>query len=357
MKTKLLLNEMALCLMFFFSACGGDKVDTEITDGEQAQVETPVEVAEPTYAEMLGWEKGTRALILHVDDAGMSHDSNVGTWRALDDGAANSVSIMMPCPWVPEFAKYVRENPEADAGLHLTLTSEWDYLRWPPLAGKPVVPGLTDEQGCLWGNVELVVQNASPDEVEIEIRAQIERARNIGFEPTHMDSHMGTLFATPAFLERYIKVGIEEQIPVMFPGGHNTYISKESPDANSAEYKALGKKIWDGGLPVLDDLYADTYAFKELNKVDKFVEIIRGTKPGVTMIILHCTQPFENFKHISPTSETLRHGDLLAMLDPRIKEVIKEEGIVMTTFREMKKRRDALKPVMPEVTETVDAQD
>lgn len=354
---KIIRYTMALCLMVFLSACSNDATNTN--DGNEAleATEVAVENAEPTYAERLGWEKGTRALILHVDDAGMSHDSNVGTWRALDEGAANSVSIMMPCPWVPEFAKYVRENPEVDAGLHLTLTSEWDYLRWPPLAGKPVVPGLTDEQGCLWDNVGLVVENATPDEVEIEIRAQIERARNIGFEPTHMDSHMGTLFATPEFLERYIKVGIEEQIPVMFPGGHNTYISKETPDANSAEYKALAKKIWDGGLPVLDDLYADTYAFKELHKVDKFVEIIRGTKPGITMVILHCTQPFENFKHISPSSETLRHGDLLAMLDPRIKEVIEEEGIVMTTFREMKQRRDALKPVEPEEADATAAQE
>ena len=332
--------------------CGSDS-STPSHDPESLESSVPIEEVvptEPTYAEKLGWPKGTRALILHVDDAGMSHDANVGTWRALDEGAANSVSIMMPCPWVSEFAAYVRENPDVDAGLHLTMTSEWDNYRWPPLAGKPVVPGLTDEEGCLWDNVGLVVEHATPDEVETEIRAQIDRARNLGFEPTHMDSHMGALFADRRFLERYIKVGIEEQIPVMFPGGHNTYISQETEDASSDEFKALGQMIWDGGLPVLDDLYADTYAWKELHKVDKFVDVIRGTKPGITMVILHCTQPFENFKHISPSSETLRHGDLLAMLDPKIKEVIKEEGIVMTTFREMKQRRDALKPAPVEVT-------
>ena len=350
MKLNQIIPRVGASLLLVLSACNGQPAPSDSPDAKALEEVIP---AEPTYAEKLGWEKGTRALILHVDDAGMSHDANVGTWRALDEGAANSVSIMMPCPWVPEFAKYVRENPEVDAGLHLTLTSEWDYLRWPPLAGKPVVPGLVDEQGALWDNVGLVVANASADEVETEIRAQIDRARNLGFEPTHMDSHMGTLFADDAFLERYIKVGIEEQIPVMFPGGHNTYISNESENAQSEEYKALGKMIWDGGLPVLDDLYADTYAFKELHKVEKFVDIIRGTQPGVTMVILHCTQPFENFKHISPSSETLRHGDLLAMLDPRIKEVIEEEGIVMTTFRELKQRRDDIK--VHEIKQPADA--
>jgi hypothetical protein len=71
-----------------------------------------------TYAERLGWKKGDRLLILHIDDAGMSFDSNAGSIKALEEGAANSVSVMMPCPWVPGFVKYLRENPQVDAGLH-----------------------------------------------------------------------------------------------------------------------------------------------------------------------------------------------------------------------------------------------
>lgn len=66
-----------------------------------------------------------------------------------------------------------------------------------------------------------MIKNASPDEVEREIRAQVERAKRLGWSPSHVDSHMGTLFAYPPFLERYVKVGIELGIPVMFPGGNN----------------------------------------------------------------------------------------------------------------------------------------
>ena len=333
---------IALCLLAF-AGCGSENAaDPGSESGEASSEPTAAEVPrEPTWAERLGFAEGTRALILHVDDAGMSHDSNVGTWRALDEGAANSVSIMMPCPWVPEFAKYVRENPDVDAGLHLTLTSEWDVYRWGPLAGKAVVPGLSDEMGCLWDNVPLVIENATPDEVEIEIRAQIDRARNLGFEPTHMDSHMGTLFAHKPFLERYIKVGIDEQIPVMFPGGHNTYIGR-NPERRTEEFLGYAQQIWDGGLPVLDDLHASSYDWKDGNQTEKYIEAIRGIGPGVTMIILHCTQTFENFEYIS-TSGDLRQGDLDAMLDPRIKEVIEQEGIVMTTFRQLMEMRQAVK--------------
>src|SRR5579864_5405631 len=103
----------------------------------------------PTYAERLGWGKNDRVLILHMDDAGMSHDSNLGIERVLENGAARSLSVMMPCPWVPEIVHYIKTHPGTDAGLHLTLTSEWHEYRWGPLAGVSAVPGLVDSEGAM----------------------------------------------------------------------------------------------------------------------------------------------------------------------------------------------------------------
>ena len=309
-----------------------------------------------TYAERLGWKNGDRVLILHIDDAGMSFDSNQGTVQALEEGVANSVSVMMTCPWVPGFVKYLKQNPETDAGLHLTLTSEWEDYRWGPLTGKKLSPGLVDQEGALWGDVASVVQHAKPDEVEAEIRAQLDRARTMGFNPTHLDSHMGTLFASPEFLERYMKVGISEQMPVMFPGGHNALLAKQlKEEGGSAALLQLtgplGQKLWEGGLPVLDDLHNTSYGWKlpesvaptdeniHKLKVQKYIESIKSLKPGVTMMIMHCTDPTEVFPHISDSGPT-RKGDLLAMLDPAVKKALQEEGIILTTWRELKERRD-----------------
>jgi predicted glycoside hydrolase/deacetylase ChbG (UPF0249 family) len=321
-----------------------------------------------TYAEKLGWKKGDRVVILHIDDAGMSYDSNLGTIRAMEEGVANSVSVMMPCPWVPGFVKYLKEHPQTDAGLHLTLTSEWPAYRWGPLTGKPASPGLVDLEGAFWPNVADVVKHASADEVEAEIRAQLARARQMGFEPTHLDSHMGTLFASPAFLERYIKVGIEQKIPVMFPGGHNTAIFAQlteealaegrikkgqvyPPAAEAGQFRETARMIWQAGLPVLDDLHNTSYGWLlpagipvtdenlQKMKTEKYIQSLKALKPGVTMVIMHCTAPTEVFKHFSSSGDT-RKGDLLAMIDPALKEAIQQEGIILTTWRELKQRRD-----------------
>lgn len=303
---------------------------------------TQAQDAEQTYAEKLGWEKGTRALIIHVDDAGMSHDSNKGTIRALEEGAANSFSVMMPCPWVSEIVDYIKANPTVDAGLHLTLNAEWDGYRWGPVAGKPTTPGLVDSEGAMWGGVEDVVKNATADEVETEIRAQIDRARTMGFEPTHLDSHMGTIFASPEFITRYMKVGMELQIPVMVPGGAGKYTMIQYAEFPRAMILAMGKQLWDGGLPVLDDLHNTSYGWKREDKLENYKEAVRGLEPGVTMMIMHCTDPSEVFPVFTGSTET-RLGDLEAMLDPEFAQFLKDEKIVLTTFRELMERREALK--------------
>jgi chitin disaccharide deacetylase len=311
-----------------------------------------VKAQEITYAEKLGFPKGAKVLILHIDDVGMSWDSNEGTIQAMEKGVANSLSIMMPCPWVPGFVRYMKDHPDTDAGLHLTLTSEWKDYRWGPLSGRPAVPGLVDPEGAMWRSVELVAKNASPDEVETEIREQLKRARGMGFEPTHLDSHMGTLFATPQFMERYIRVGIDNKIPVMFPGGHNTMIGKErdiTPELKQ-QFKDTGKMIWDAGLPVLDDLHNVSYNFeypkgavsdRELQKVatSLYIKTIGELQPGLSMVIMHCTAPTQIFQFIGTSGRT-RKADMLAMMDPAFKKFLQDEKIILTTWRELKKRRE-----------------
>ncbi|MHC4325300.1 MAG: polysaccharide deacetylase family protein [Planctomycetota bacterium] len=300
---------------------------------------TVEDVQGQTFAERLGWPEGTKAVIFHVDDAGMSHNSNMGAIKAIEDGVATSMSIMMPCPWVPEISAYVKENPQVDAGVHLTLTAEWKKYRWGPVAGGSAVPGLVDSDGYMWHGVLDVAGHATADEVEAEMRAQIDKAEAMGIKPTHLDSHMGTCFH-PLYLERYVKLGIEKQIPILMMGGHMQHISAE---AEAAALKPMvyliANKVWQAGLPVIDDLVtsptsADTYDGRK----EQLITLLGEMKPGITQIIVHCTVQTEVFSHISGSGKA-REAETRLMTDPDIKKFIENEGIILTSWRELHQRR------------------
>ena len=302
----------------------------------------PLAHAEPTFGERLGWKATDRILILHNDDVGMSHESNVGTIEGYEKGLVSSNSVMMPCSWVLEWRDYARSHPNVDTGLHLTLTSEWKQYRWRPVAGASVVPGLVDAEGYMPREVPQVYASASPDEIETEIRAQIALAEKMGLPITHLDSHMGTLFYNPEYFERYIKVGIEKQIPVMM-------VSGRAEPKNDIErqlmpmIRAAAEKVWDGGLPVLDFLQqstADTSNPKVMAAT--LVEHLRALEPGITQIILHGTRQGCDFDAISGSGGK-REAELEMVLNADVKKAIAEEGIVLTTYRELMERRKAVK--------------
>ncbi len=296
-----------------------------------------------TFAERLGWPAGTVVVILHVDDVGMSHASNLGAIEATEQGLATSCAVMMPCPWVSEFATYAKAHPALDAGLHLTLTSEWVPYRWGPVAGKQQVPGLVDPEGCLWRNVAGVVVKATPDEIEREIRAQLDRAQTMGLPITHLDSHMGTLFARPDYFERFARLGIEKKIPVLAISPKGEHVQRENGESTEALRRWI-PRIWNAGLPVLDDLHTGSYGWKPSEKAERLLELLAGLHPGVTEILFHASRPTEEFPVITGSSES-RRADLQALTDPRLRELVQRRGIVRTTWRELFERRGKAGPI------------
>src|SRR5207247_1763857 len=97
-----------------------------------------------TLQERLGHPRSARLLVIHADDLGMAHTVNRASFEALERGWITSASIMVPCPWFPEVARFARAHPDADLGLHLVLTSEWTTFRWGPLSPVDQVPSLLD---------------------------------------------------------------------------------------------------------------------------------------------------------------------------------------------------------------------
>jgi chitin disaccharide deacetylase len=227
-----------------------------------------------TLTERLGHPCDTKLLIVHADDLGMAHSINAASVKALQTGLVNSGSIMVPCPWFPEIVAYARSHPEADLGLHLTLTSEWSLYRWGPVLSKERVASLLDPEGYLYSTQTEAAQHIDVQETEMEICAQIERAQAFGVQPTHLDSHMNTLYQNRALFEMFLRVGRNVKLPVM--------ISREW--FNRAEFlpSILGPN------DIVLDRVIEIGPMVPPEAWDEFyTNTIKSIQPGVNEIIMH----------------------------------------------------------------------
>jgi len=285
---------------------------------------------EPTksIAERLGYPKDAKLLIVHADDLGMAHSVNVATIKAFETGLVNSGSIMVPCPWLSEIAAYARTNPQADLGLHLTLTSEWTPLRWGPVSSKDRVTSLLDKDGYFRLTETEAAKNADPKQVEMEITAQIEKARALGIQPTHLDSHMGTLYQNKELFEVFLRVARREKLPVR--------VAKAW--AARADYMSLALNA--------DDVYVDrvldinpTVAPQDWGKF--YSDELKKLEPGVTEVVIHLAYDDAEMKGV-----TINHPDWGAAWRQRdyeyftsdaFRKALQENQIKLITWRELGK--------------------
>jgi predicted glycoside hydrolase/deacetylase ChbG (UPF0249 family) len=178
--------------------------------------------------ERLGYPPRARLLILHADDYGMNHSVNRAISEALEKHWITSASILVPCPWFLEAATFAKAHPDADLGIHQALNSEWTSFRWGPVTSKDKVSSLLDPDGYLPLDTPEVAKNAKPEEAETELRAQIERAQKFGVHVTHLDTHMGALFQTPALFSVYRKMGENFRLPILGARQGNEHTAPES---------------------------------------------------------------------------------------------------------------------------------
>jgi len=286
-----------------------------------------------TMAEKLGYKPTDKLLIIHADDIGMCHSVNYATASAFKQGMVTCGSIMVPCPWFPEFAAYYRENPGLDVGIHLTTTSEWKYYRWGPVAPKDKVPSLLDSEGFLWRSTEEFRQHAKAEEVEIELKAQIERALQFGIKPTHLDTHMGTVFAKPEFLEIYLRLAKEYNITPMLIKLTPDVINRLKDMRSDLADKIAEMNLSD--MPYLDELVSAGAGQTYEEKKASYHNALRNLKPGVNQIIVHLGMDDEELKHVT-NSYLARYYDYKVFTDPETKKLIDELGIKLIGWKDIK---------------------
>ena len=280
-----------------------------------------------TIAERLGYPADSKLLIVHADDLAVAHSVDIASFDALDKKAVNSASIMVPCAWLTEVASYAKEHPDADLGLHLTLTSEWKVDRWGPVESKNKVASLLDPSGYLWPETLPAARNVKPEEAEREIRAQVERAVALGIQPTHLDSHMGVLFSAPELFAVYVKVSHEYKLP---------FLAVRVPNASAQFFSVLSDKD-----VTLDSVVIANPAVHANEWRDFYVNAVKNLKPGFTEMIVHLGHDDAELQAVTldhpDYGSAWRQRDYEIVTSPEFKKALEENHIILVKWKDLKK--------------------
>jgi len=333
-------NYLVLVFILFASiilSC--EKTPDKNPSASEASIDESQELV--TWAERLGYPKGRKIVILHADDIGMCPEANISAKRQLTTGNIQSCAVMMPCENAQEFIEWAKANPNHDIGLHLTLTSEWQKHRWPGLTGHIETPGLHDEDEKLWHKVIQVAQNASPSEVEAEIRAQMNQSLEWGYRPDHIDTHMGTLYSNPKYTAAYLKMAEEYNIPAMVLDFRNPAIVEGFRSQGYPIDDEMIRVVNEYKLPKLDFFSSapkgDTYE----EKISNFKELIRSIPPGITEIIFHPSDLTDNLKTIT-NSWQQRSWEAQMFADEDLIQFFKDEELIFTNWKEIMQKFETI---------------
>ncbi|MEL7589466.1 MAG: exo-alpha-sialidase [Prolixibacteraceae bacterium] len=290
--------------------------------------------AKMTNAEKIGFPAGKKILLLHMDDLGMCPEANEAGRFYMKNGFVSSGAVMMPCPAAKEFIDWAKKNPGNDVGVHLTLTSEWKTYRWGPIADPTKVPGLLDPERKLYRGVREVVMNATPAEVETEIRAQIDKMLALGLTPSHIDTHMGTLYGSPEFVSVFLKVAEDYGIPANAIDLSNPEVAGKYRDAGYPVTENVIEILNSYKLPRLDNFTSvpdgKTYELKRAN----FLALVNSLHEGLTEIIFHPSVESDQLRSITGSWQQ-RVWEARLFSDPVVINYFKDNGIVLTNWKEI----------------------
>jgi hypothetical protein len=258
-------------------------------------------------------------LLVRSDDMGVARAVNEACIQSCRDGIARSVEVIVPGPWFLDAVRLLKENPAIDVGVHLTLTSEWERIKWRPLTHAP---SLVDADGCFYPmtaqrkdwppNTGFLDARPRPDEVERELRAQIELARkHLGKQVTHVSAHMGAATATKELREMTARLAKEYGLAI--------------------ENQALARTPqWSGShLPAEE-------------REQRLVKLLEKLGPGQWLLIEHPgldtgemrAMGHQGYENVAED----RAGVLRAFTSERVRKIITDRRIRLISYADLKPR-------------------
>ena len=292
-----------------------------------------------------------RYLILNADDFGMCRGANLAVTDLFKDknSALTSSTIMAPCAWAPEACKFAAANPEFAIGVHLPLTSEWSNYRWAPVNSKNT-DSLRDEEGFMWHESDQVEKNVDIDEVEGEIRAQIERCKKLGLvTPSHLDNHMGSLYGIETgrfeLLQLTLSLAGEYGLPFRMPGNVTDAMMGNSMldiNVDKSLIEMVFGKILDfakmNKVAIPDYLIPNEWGGPQDESYENFVEYVydlyANLPEGITETYMHPSLETDDLKGTTGCWNR-RVWEYQILKDPKTRQHIEAHGIKLINYRDL----------------------
>lgn len=282
-----------------------------------------------SLAEKLGYPEDSKLLIIHADDLGVTHSENRASLLGMRQGCVNSASIMVTCPWFLEIAKEAATHRAMDFGVHLTLNSEWDNYKWGPVTRSNQVSSLVDSNGYFFDNVRELAEKGKPEEVQLELKNQVEMALANTIDITHLDTHMGGALSTTEFLYEYIELGNQYRLPVL--------LDKRIPSITDPKITQL---IREGNQVVVDNVVSALPQHFASGMDTFYKEVLGNLGVGLNVLLIHLA--FDDMEMRAVTIDhpdwgaAWRQADLDFFSSAACAELIAQNNIVLVDWREIR---------------------
>lgn len=288
------------------------------------------------WAERLGYPADARVLILQASEMGLSYEFNAVGKQLATSSPCRSFSLLIAAPWHQDFASWARRQDNLDVGIALGFLSDSAGYRFGPVAPRNQVPSLVDPDGSFPASVGRFELRARADDVEHELRAQIERARAAGLQPTHLSTHRGLLVLRHDLAEVYLRVSIEYWIPAVMVD-LTPQLLERFHAAGFPLPEQMISLIRAYPLPKLDDLYfspiGETYEVKR----DRLIELIANLRPGLTQIQFQPAIDSPALPAITSDPQQ-RIWDAQLLNDPALQKALANQGVIVTHWKEVMER-------------------
>lgn len=249
-------------------------------------------------------------LLVRADDMGAFHSTNLACLKAYNDGVAKSIEVMVPCNWFPEAATMLSNYSSCDVGLHLVLTSEWEVSKWRPLTD---CPNLVDSDGYFFSKIWPENNDSSEcllnatwkiNEIEKELRAQIELGLKHIPQASHLSAHMGF-----TYMSSDVMLLVEE-------------LAHEYGLRNESELEQLQMPRWQNDS-------------KLKRKIQQFIRHIRELTPGDYLLVCHPGHKSSEMIAINPAIANLRNDETLILTKKRVQKALKKKGVQLVSYNEI----------------------